>query len=115
MNTHQLPAILIVNGSGPIDRDGNVPSMHMFFNTAKRFAEHISQRPSDMSIAVLSYDKRGVGKSSTDDKRLFYRTGMMDIVSDAVEAVRYIDQITHGLIPKESLFWAIQREPSSCR
>ena len=84
------PAILIINGSGPIDRDGNVPSLRMKFNTSNRFADHMAARPVDKSIAVFCYDKRGVGKSITKDKNLFYRTGLDDLVSDAVEAVRYL-------------------------
>ena len=87
-----IPAILIINGSGPIDRDGNVPSMKMQFNTSNRFADHMSARSADKPIAVLCYDKRGVGKSVIKgDKDLFYRTGLYDIVSDAVEAVRYLE------------------------
>lgn len=86
----QIPAILIINGSGPIDRDGNVPSLMMKFNTSNRFADHVSQRPADKPIAVFCYDKRGVGKSITKDKTLFYRTGLHDLVSDAVQAVRYL-------------------------
>ena len=46
------------------------------------------------SIAVLSYDKRGVGKSiNKNDKNNFYnRAGMYDLVNDAVEAVRFASQ-----------------------
>jgi alpha-beta hydrolase superfamily lysophospholipase len=84
------PAILIINGSGPIDRNGNVPSLKMTLNTSNQFAHHMSNRPSDKPIAVFCYDKRGVGKSTTKDKNLFYRTGLDDLVSDAVEAVRYL-------------------------
>ncbi|KAL3786355.1 hypothetical protein HJC23_000597 [Cyclotella cryptica] len=92
-NGKSVPAILVVNGSGPIDRNGNVPSMKMNFNTCNRFAEHISTRTAERSIAVLSYDKRGVGKSiKKQDKNIFYRAGMMDMVLDAVEAVRYLSQ-----------------------
>lgn len=86
------PAILIINGSGPIDRNGNVPSLKMTFNTSNQFAEHMSNRPADKPIAVFCYDKRGVGKSITKDKNLFYRTGLNDLVSDAVEAVRYLSK-----------------------
>mmetsp|Transcript_5894 Transcript_5894/g.9106 ORF Transcript_5894/g.9106 Transcript_5894/m.9106 type:complete len:353 (-) Transcript_5894:150-1208(-) len=90
-SSHQIPAIVIIQGSGPIDRDGNAPSMRLKLNTSNRFAEHILKRPDDRCMAVLSYDKRGVGKSTKDDdQNLYYRTGMMDLVLDAVEAVRYL-------------------------
>lgn len=98
-----LPAIVIINGSGPIDRNGNVPQMKLNFNTANQFAKHmVQERPVDRKIAVLSYDKRGVGKSKKiGDKNLFYRTGMMDIVLDAVEAVRYLSH--HPRIDKSKI------------
>ena len=82
----------IRNKIQPIDRNGNVPSMHVNLNTWNRFAEHCTShfQPSDRAIAILSYDKRGVGKSkNADDKNCYYRAGMMDFVMDAVEAVRF--------------------------
>ena len=96
-----LPAIVIVAGSGPIDRNGNAPTMKL--NAYSRFAEHVmSSRSSDRSIAVLSYDKRGVGKSKkAGDKNLYYRAGMMDLVADAVEAVRYLS--SHPRIDKQKI------------
>ncbi len=82
-----VPGIVIVSGSGPIDRNGNAPTMTL--NTSNRFAEHIIlSRSPERAIAVFSYDKRGTGKSKNKDKNLYYRAGMMDLVSDAVEAVR---------------------------
>ena len=72
-----------------IDRYGNVPSMHMEFNTANQFAQHMAEKKG--SIALLSYDKRGVGKSiKSDDKNFYYRAGMMDLVKDVVEAVKFL-------------------------
>jgi pimeloyl-ACP methyl ester carboxylesterase len=89
------PAVLIIAGSGPIDRNGNVqgilgtPIGAMKLNTSNRFAEFFNgtERP----IAVLSYDKRGVGESiSARDKNLYYRAGIADLVSDAVEGYRFL-------------------------
>ena len=97
-----IPAILIINGSGPIDRDGNAPSLRLSLNTSNRFAEHMSKRTADEAIAVFCYDKRGVGKSIIKgDKNLFYRTGLEDLVSDAVEAVRYL--ANHPRIDKKRI------------
>ena len=77
----------------PIDRNGNFPSMHMNLNIYNRFAEHTSSRSTEHGIAVLSYDKRGVGKSKNpNDKNFYYRAGMYDFVNDAVEAVRFLSQ-----------------------
>lgn len=98
-----VPAIVVINGSGPIDRNGDVPQMKLKLNTSNQFAKHmVEERPEGRTIAVLSYDKRGVGKSTKKgDKNLFYRTGMMDIVLDAVEAVRYIS--AHPRIDKSKI------------
>lgn len=64
----------------------------MNLNTSNRFAEHMINR-GDRSVAVLAYDKRGVGQSrNADDKNFYYRAGVMDFVSDAVEAVRFAAQ-----------------------
>jgi len=87
----------------PIDRNGNAPNLHLNFNTSNRFAEHmITSRTSDRAIAILSYDKRGVGKSTNaKDKNFYYRAGMMDFVSDAVEAVRFASR--HPRIDKTKI------------
>jgi len=105
-----LPAIVIVSGSGPVDRNGDIPQMKLKLNTSNQIAKHlVEERPKDRTIAVLSYDKRGVGKSiKKDDKNLFYRTGMMDIVLDAVEAVRYIS--AHPRIDKSKIVLMGQSE-----
>jgi hypothetical protein len=52
-------AILIISGSGPTDRDGNVATMNYYNNSLKMVAEALS----DEGYATLRYDKRGVGKS----------------------------------------------------
>lgn len=99
------PAILIIAGSGPIDRNGNVqgilgPIGAMNLNTSNRFAEFVND--TKRSIAVLSYDKRGVGKSiSTRDRNLYYRTGIADLVSDAAEGYRFL--VNHPRIDKKSI------------
>ena len=61
----QVPVIIVVAGSGPIDRDGNAKAMS--FNTSNRFADHVigrSEGHEGRECAVLTYDKRGIGKSA---------------------------------------------------
>jgi alpha-beta hydrolase superfamily lysophospholipase len=75
------PAVLIVAGSGPTDRDGNGPglSTDTYKMLAQGFAAH--------GIATLRYDKRGVGGSralAAHEENL--RFG--DFVDDAVVAAR---------------------------
>lgn len=50
-------AVLLVAGSGPIDRDGN--QMFMRNNSLRMIAQELAQR----NIATLRYDKRGVAAS----------------------------------------------------
>jgi uncharacterized protein len=52
------PAVLIVGGAGPLDRDGNNPPS-VSTDTYKLLAEALA----DAGIASLRYDKRGVGSS----------------------------------------------------
>ena len=64
-SARQVPVIVVVAGSGPIDRDGNAKSMP--FNTSNRFADHViarSEGHEGRECAVLTYDKRGIGKSA---------------------------------------------------
>jgi pimeloyl-ACP methyl ester carboxylesterase len=52
------PAVLIIAGSGPTDRDGN-STLGLSTNTYKMLAEGLAAK----GISSLRYDKRGVGES----------------------------------------------------
>ncbi|MHC4227967.1 MAG: alpha/beta hydrolase [Planctomycetota bacterium] len=52
-----IPVALFIAGSGPTDRDGNLPAMKN--NSMKMLANALSEN----GIASLRYDKRGAGKS----------------------------------------------------
>lgn len=107
----KIPAIVIVAGSGPIDRQGNASGLlsTLGFNTNNRFAEYMMESSSSTDenkrhnpVAILTYDKRGVGKSlKAGDNDWYYRAGMMDLVSDAVEAVRFLQ--SHPRIDPKSI------------
>ena len=73
------PAILILHGSGPIDRDGNVPKKKIFMNMYKELGDLFAS----LGFAVLRYDKRGAGESSGDLSRI----GLSDLVEDAIAAI----------------------------
>ena len=51
------PALLLVAGSGPVDRDGNLPGL--VNNSLRMLAEGLAER----GVATLRTDKRGVGAS----------------------------------------------------
>ncbi len=71
--TGQFPAVLMVHGSGPLDRNSNMRGLQLnIFNT-------IAHALAECGIASLRYDKRGCGKSSGD----FMTSGHSDLVEDA--------------------------------
>lgn len=55
----QVPGVVIVAGSGPVDRNGNAAGGEQS-NMYEQFAEDLAQH----GIASLRYDKRGVGTST---------------------------------------------------
>ena len=74
------PAIVILMGTGKLDRDGNGGGMKMdvYRNMAKTF--------SDWGYVTVRYDKRGTHESTGD----FNKTGLLDLVEDAATVIRYI-------------------------
>jgi len=79
------PAIVIIMGTGKLDRDGNGPGLKMdlYKNMAKMFAEH--------GYVVVRYDKRGTHESEGD----FNSAGLSDIVDDAISVIRYTKSLPY--------------------
>ncbi len=72
------PAVLLLHGSGPLDRDGNTPKLPV--DLAHPVAGALAAR----GIATLRYDRRGTGATPGD-----WRTaGFTDNRRDAAAAVR---------------------------
>lgn len=78
----RMPAVLILAGSGNINRDGNQIKGKYKFNIYKELAEYLTT----LGFATLRYDKRGVGES--DGYHL--RAGLWDAVADAEAAVEFL-------------------------
>jgi len=80
----RFPLVLMVHGTGPLDRDENMKEQHLnVFNT---IAHCLAQG----GIASLRYDKRGCGRSAGD----YYTAGNSDLVHDAIhwfDALREYD------------------------
>ncbi|WP_044976629.1 alpha/beta hydrolase [Ruminococcus sp. HUN007] len=74
------PAVVIIMGTGKLDRDGNGLGFHsdMYKDLAHKFAEY--------GFVSARYDKRGTHKSGGN----FNAAGLSDLVSDAVAVVRYL-------------------------
>ncbi|RKN43487.1 alpha/beta hydrolase family protein [Micromonospora endolithica] len=72
-----VPGVLILAGSGPLDRDGNHRRLRLDISRQLAVALH------DAGLASLRYDKRGAGASSGT----FLATGLHDNVADARAAL----------------------------
>jgi fermentation-respiration switch protein FrsA (DUF1100 family) len=73
-----FPAVLLVAGSGPADRDESILGHKPFLV----LADHLTRQ----GIAVLRVDKRGIGKTTGT----FRGSGMEEFASDALAGVEYL-------------------------
>jgi pimeloyl-ACP methyl ester carboxylesterase len=76
------PAVLLLSGSGPLDRDENMKTYPI--NAMREIAEHLAK----LDIATFRYDKRGVGASQGE----YFRTGFFNQVDDAAAALAWLRQ-----------------------
>ncbi|MGH9308989.1 MAG: alpha/beta hydrolase family protein [Vicinamibacterales bacterium] len=74
------PAIVLVQGSGAIDRDSAVAGIPIFAQLAGQLAE--------LGYAVLRYDKRGVGQSGGRTETVT----LQDYAEDLIAAVKWLDK-----------------------
>lgn len=75
-----LPAVLLISGSGPLDRNSNTDAQSL--NIARAIAEHLAT----LGIATLRFDKRGTGASGGD----YATTGFNDETDDAATALHHL-------------------------
>jgi len=73
------PAVILLHGSGPVNRDQEAFGMKTFWV----IADHLTRK----GIAVLRYDSRGVGSSSGAP----YQFTLTDVAEDALAAIRYLN------------------------
>lgn len=77
--TASCPAVVIISGSGPTDRNGNNPLAGGKNNCLKQLAESLGSN----GIASVRYDKRGIGQSAqamTKEEDLLLDTYIEDAV-----------------------------------
>ena len=72
------PAVVLVHGSGPHNRDQDIFGHKIFLVLADHLTRH--------GIAVLRYDKRGVGGSTGD----YMAATTLDLAADAQDAVAFL-------------------------
>lgn len=75
-------AVVLVSGSGPVDRDGNIPKWKNDLYLS--FANELH----DLGIATFRYDKPGIGKSTGD----YYEAGLSDYIQAGVHVLRKIKE-----------------------
>ncbi len=75
-----VPAVVFVHGSGPVDRNENVPGLEIDVFRA------IAHRLAQAGIGSLRYDKRGVGES----EGIFSEASMTDLLNDARAAIDFL-------------------------
>jgi pimeloyl-ACP methyl ester carboxylesterase len=80
----KVPVVLLIAGSGPTDRDGNTKSAGVNPNTYLQISEALKQK----NIAVLRYDKRMVGQSTST--KAVAELEFNDFVDDAVALVKFL-------------------------
>lgn len=89
----KFPAILLLAGSGSLDRDGNAKRGKLQLNIYKDLADFLTS----IGFMTLRYDKRGVGESEGN----VLEAGMYDLVDDAEAAYRFLKQ--HPQVDQERL------------
>jgi pimeloyl-ACP methyl ester carboxylesterase len=77
------PVVLLIPGSGQIDRDDNHKKMRI--NAFRDLTNHLTA----IGIGTFRYDKRGVGISQGD----YWATGLYDNAADALSALTHLNTL----------------------
>jgi len=79
-STGPFPAVLLIAGSGQVDRDENAKKLHI--NALHDIAVYLAKQ----GFVTFRYDKRGIGSSEGN----YWETGFFDNVADAQAALDYL-------------------------
>src|SRR5699024_5071359 len=86
------PAVLLIAGSGKVDRNGNAKQLEM--NVYKDLANFLTKQ----GLMTLRYDKRGVGKSGGD----YMKAGLSDFITDAGSLLSFLKN--HPKVDSDRVF-----------
>ncbi|MGJ7918976.1 alpha/beta hydrolase [Neobacillus sp. LXY-4] len=88
-----FPAVLIIAGSGPLDRNGNDRKGKFQTNLYRDLAHYMAK----LGFVTLRYDKIGTGKRDGD----LLTVGLSDLVADAKLAFSFL--LSHPNVDKEKV------------
>ncbi|EOR94323.1 alpha/beta hydrolase fold protein [Arcticibacter svalbardensis MN12-7] len=80
----KIPVVLLIAGSGPTDRNGNSSLIKGKSNYFLKISDELYAN----KIAVLRYDKRGIGQSTTTESEI--NTKFEDMVDDAAALIKFL-------------------------
>jgi alpha-beta hydrolase superfamily lysophospholipase len=83
-SAEKLPAVLIIPGTGNIDRDGKM-NEKLDLKLYRQLADFLT----NLGIINLRYDKRGIGASGGD----YYAAGLWDLVEDSRACVKFLKEL----------------------
>jgi pimeloyl-ACP methyl ester carboxylesterase len=83
-SAENMPAVLLIPGSGPLDRNGNGKRKNLTLNLYNQLAMFLTEK----GYVTLRYDKRGTGKSGAS----FIEAGFWDLVEDARAAIQFLKE-----------------------
>jgi uncharacterized protein len=89
----RYPAILIIPGSGPLDRNGNDRKGKYPTNLYKELAHYMT----DLGFVTLRCDKIGTGKRDGD----WMSAGLSDLVNDAKKEIEFL--MSHPNVDQEKI------------
>ncbi|MCS6950988.1 MAG: alpha/beta hydrolase, partial [bacterium] len=79
------PALLMIPGSGAVDRNGNGDGLRT------DLYRQLAQRLAELGYVTLRYDKRGIGASQLPEKQQD-KTSLSHLARDAVAAYQFLRQ-----------------------